>query len=304
MSETVLMERFGKVARLTLNRPDRLNAINDTLRSELESHLRDIAADDGISVVVLRGAGRAFCTGYDLTALPGNTSSATTAEDAPAQSSYLGGLSVTEDQERLRQTVERWMALWSFPKPVIAQIHGYCIAGGGELAAMCDIGICADDAKFGHPAARAVGIPPTLCFWPMKIGLARTKELLFTGDLVDGRDAAQMGLVNRSVPPERLEAEVMHLAERIALMPLEALRIHKSVANRWFETIGIRTCASIGVEYDVLFHQTATAAEFSRRVQTEGLSSALEARDGPFKRQRQAFEAEMNNPDDKTRTVG
>lgn len=281
MTDAVTMERFGKVARLTLNRPDRLNAINAALRDTLEAHLRDIAVDPGISVVVLRGAGRAFCAGYDLNALPGND--APPEPGAPVSSDYMGGLSVTEDQERLRQTVDRWMWLWSFPKPTIAQVHGYCLAGGGELAAMCDIGICSDDAQFGHPASRAVGIPPTLCLWPMKIGLARTKEMLFTGDLVSGKEAAEIGIVNRSVPIDELESTVMHLAERIAMTPLEALRIHKSVANRWFETLGVRTCAALGVEFDVLFHQTATAADFSQRVKSEGLGRALEVRDGPFK---------------------
>lgn len=270
----VLLERFGKVARLTLNRPERLNAINESLRSALEGHMRDIAADDDISVVVIRGAGRAFCSGYDLKELPGKS--------AAVANGYAGKVSISKDRERLRQTVERLMWLWAFPKPTIAEVHGYCLGGGGELAAMCDLTICSDDAQFGHPAARAVGIPPTLALWPMKIGMSRTKELLFTGDMVSGAKAAEIGIATHCVPRDQLEQHVLDLAQRIAMIPLDALTIHKQVTNRWFEIMGVRTCLAEGIEFDAIFHQTSVALEFAEKVQNEGLATALAERDGPF----------------------
>ncbi|MET3616265.1 enoyl-CoA hydratase [Rhizobium aquaticum] len=276
MSDEVLREDFGKVSRLTLNRPDRLNAINDALRGALEGHLRDIARDDGISVVIIRGAGRAFCSGYDLKALPGNSTE--------SSAYYQGGAAVTADRERLRETAERLMWLWNFPKPTIAQVHGYCLGGGGEMAAMCDITICADTAKFGHPAGRAVGIPVTLALWPLKMGLQKAKEYMFTGDFIPGPEARELGLANRCVPQDRLDEEVMDYAQRVAMVPLPALSIHKHVANRWFEVLGVRTMMAEGVEFDVLFHQTSAATDFAKLVQVEGLQKALDLRDGPFRR--------------------
>ena len=183
--ETVFTEIEGPVAYITLNRPEKLNAISQQLRADLEAALADLDEGDDVRVVVLKAAGRAFCAGYDLAPRPGG-----------------GGTrrSIAQDRDGLRKSVERWLAMWNFRKPIIAQVHGYCLAGGGELAGMCDLIFCAEDAQFGHPAGRALGIPPTLGLWPVKIGMLKSKELLFTGDTIDGKEAERIGMVNRALP--------------------------------------------------------------------------------------------------------
>lgn len=277
MQPLVLCEIEGPVAYLTLNRPEKRNAINDALRDTLEKLLRGIDEDDTITVVVIKGAGPSFCTGYDLTAIPG------AGGYGPSSQSNKGRPSIAQDRDRLRKSIERWAWLWNYRKPIIAQVHGYCIAGGGELAAMCDLTICAHDAKFGHPAGRSSGIPMTLALWPMKIGSMKAKQLLFTGDLVDGQEAVRIGLANESVAPEALDDHVRALAARIALVPLEALSIHKHVVNRWFEIMGIRTCMSEGAEFNSIFHESGSAAEFSEIARERGLKAALAWRDEPFR---------------------
>jgi enoyl-CoA hydratase len=161
-------------------------------------------------------------------------------------------------------------------------VHGYCLAGGGELAGMCDLIFCAEDARFGHPAGRALGIPPTLGLWPVKIGMLKSKELLFTGDTIDGKEAERIGMVNRALPAAELDGFVRRFAERVAQVPLDALTVHKHVVNRWFEVMGLRTGAAEGAEFDAIYHETPAAAEFSRIARERGLKAALEWRDTPF----------------------
>jgi enoyl-CoA hydratase len=264
--ETVVTEVDGAVAYLTLNRPEKLNAINDQLRDDLEAALRDLDQGDDVRVVVLRAAGRAFCAGYDLTPRPESS----------------GGRSIAQDRNRLRVSIERWLWMWNYRKPIIAQVHGYCLAGGGELAGMCDLIFCAEDARFGHPAGRALGIPPTLGLWPMKIGMLKSKELLFTGDTIDGREAERIGMVNKAVPATELAAFVRDFAERVAQVPLDALSVHKHVVNRWFEIMGLRTGAAEGAEFDAIYHETPSFGEFARIAREQGLKAALEWRDTPF----------------------
>lgn len=272
----VLLAIEGPIAYLTLNRPEKRNAINDAMRDRLDEILREIDGDESVSVVIIRGAGPSFCSGYDLTAIPG------AGGYGPSSQANSPRPSIAQDRERLRKSIERWAALWNFRKPVIAQVHGHCIAGGGELAAMCDLTYCAENALFGHPAGRAIGIPMTLALWPVKLGAMRAKELLFTGDLVDGREAARIGIANRCFPEATLEAEVKAIAKRIALVPVEALSIHKHVVNRWLEIMGIRTCMAEGAEFNSIFHESASAREFAEISRQEGLKAALNWRDSPF----------------------
>ncbi len=264
--ETVFYEVDGAVAYLTLNRPEKLNAISPQLRDDLEAALRALDDGDEVRVVVLKAAGRAFCAGYDLTPRPGSG----------------GRRNIARDRDGLRKSIERWLWMWNYRKPIIAQVHGYCLAGGGELAGMCDLIFCAEDARFGHPAGRALGIPPTLGLWPVKIGMLKSKELLFTGDTIDGKEAERIGMVNRALPAAELDGFVRRFAERVAQVPLDALTVHKHVVNRWFEVMGLRTGAAEGAEFDAIYHETPAAAEFARIARERGLKAALEWRDTPF----------------------
>jgi enoyl-CoA hydratase len=266
--EDVRYEKEGRVAYVSLNRPEKRNALSENLRQELAAALGDAERDEEVRVVVVKGEGPAFCAGYDL---------------SPAQSMVETEMTISQDRQRCRHLVHYWLDMWGYRKPIIAQVQGYCLAGGNELLAACDLVIASEDAQFGHPAGRAQGIPPTLGFWPVLIGLRKTKELLFTGDTIDAKEAHLLGLVNRVVPREKLEEEVNRLAERIANVPMDALTVHKHVTNRWFEIMGLMTAAYEGAEFDAIYHQTPSFTEFNRMVQEKGLREALAWRDAAFR---------------------
>ena len=268
------------VATILLNRPEKLNALSNGLRADLEAALRELNPGDGVRVIRLKANGRAFCAGYDLT--PNQRRRAEDTGPRGTQAWELGESRIALDREGLRDSVDKWLWMWSYRKPIIAQVHGYCLAGGGELVGACDIIFAAEDARFGHPASRALGIPPTLGMWPAKIGMLKTKELLFSGDMIDGREAERIGMVNRAIPAADLDEVTMAWCRRIAKLPLDALSVHKHVTNRWFELSGLRTAAAEGAEFDAIYHETASFREFARRASTEGLKSALAWRDAPF----------------------
>lgn len=277
------------VATISLNRPEKLNAISPELRDDLEAALKELNPGDDVRVIRLKAEGRGFCAGYDLTPgrrrVAGHGNGATSEDGAPSEEPrawQLGESRIAMDREGLRESVDRWMWMWSYRKPIVAQVHGYCLAGGGELAGACDIIFAAEDARFGHPASRALGIPPTLGLWPAKIGMLKTKELLFTGDMIDGTEAARIGMVNHAVPFEELDDRTLAFCERIARLPLDALSVHKHVTNRWFEIAGLRTAAAEGAEYDAIYHETPSFREFGRIAQERGLKEALAWRDEPF----------------------
>ncbi len=279
--ENIRVEIDGPVATITLNRPEKLNALSQGLQEDLRAALVELNPGDDVRVVRIKGAGRAFCSGYDLTPNPQRGPGIGQSAKGP-NAWQLGESRIARDREGLRTSVERWLWIWSYRKPVVAQVHGFCLAGGNELVGACDIVFAAEDAQFGHPASRALGIPPTLGMWPFKIGLLRTKELLFTGDTIDGRTAAQIGMVNRAVPAERLDEETMAFCQRVAKTPLDGLTVHKHVANRWWETAGLRLAAAEGAEFDAIYHETEAAKEFGRIAREQGLRAALAWRDGPF----------------------
>ncbi len=279
--ENLLVDIDGPVATITLNRPEKLNAISQGLRDDLEAALRELNPGDAVRVIRLKAAGRAFCAGYDLTPERGALSwrpNQRTGDNAW----QLGESRIALDREGLRQSVDRWLWMWSYRKPIVAQVHGWCLAGGGEMIGACDIVFAAQDARFGHPAGRAIGIPPTLGMWPIKIGLLKTKELLFSGDTIDGAEAERLGMINRALPVDELEAQTMAYCQRIAQVPLDGLSVHKHFANRWFEIMGLRTAAAEGAEFDAIWHEAPSIAEFSNKARQEGLKAALEWRDDPF----------------------
>ncbi|MFM9124856.1 MAG: enoyl-CoA hydratase/isomerase family protein, partial [Actinomycetota bacterium] len=212
--DLVLYDRRGPSAWITLNRPAKLNAMTYALIDQLEAAIDRAEADDEVRVVVVRGAGRAFCAGYDL--------EQEAAELAPT---------ITEWHEALARDVAVTMRLWSLSKPTIAAVHGWCLAGGMEVAMACDLMICTDDARFGEPEVR-YGSGPVTLLMPFLLGERRTRELLLTGDTIDAATALDWGLANRVVPADRLEDEVAEWVARIAPTPLRVLQLTKQALNR------------------------------------------------------------------------
>ncbi|MBV8616766.1 MAG: enoyl-CoA hydratase/isomerase family protein, partial [Acetobacteraceae bacterium] len=218
------------VRRLTMNRPEKRNALNNALRGAIFQALRDADTDPEVRVSVIRGAGPSFYAGYDL--------SANNAEDQPY---YTAGGTLPWS----RHVVEGWFRMWDLAKPVIAQVHGYCLAGGSELATACDLVYVAEDAKIGYPPTRSMS-PPDMQFHPWLLGMRRAMEMYLTGDAISGIEAAQDGFANRAFPAEQLDAEVLKIAERVALVPPDLQQINKRSVHRAMEIMGMRDALRAG----------------------------------------------------------
>ena len=244
--------------RLTLNRPAKLNAISADLREALNSAVAEAADDDRVRVIAIAGAGRAFCSGYDLS-------------EAFLPTAWAWRAALAKD-------IDATLAIWACPKPVIAQVHGYALAGGLELAMACDLIVASDDAKLGEPEIRFGSAPVTLLM-PFLIGQKKTRELLMTGDLIDAEEAHRIGLVNRVVPRYRLEDEVDALADRLARVPPDVMAPTKIMLNRAMDAAGFAAAVEMGLDVQSFINMSETAREFDRIVQSEGLKAALAWRD-------------------------
>jgi enoyl-CoA hydratase len=270
MAGTVLYERTGDVATLTLDRPERLNTITPELIEDLRAALEAACADDAIHAIRLRGAGRAFCAGYDI------GWGAAVMEEAQAGRPW----DPIADYTTMSRFVDAYMALWRSPKPVIAQVHGFCVGGGTDFALCCDLIVCADDCRIGYPPARVWG-SPTTAMWIYRLGLERAKRLLLTGDALDGRRAVEWGLASESVPPDQLDGAAMALAQRVAKLPSNQLHTMKLLVNQAFEQMGLSVTQLIGTLLDGAARHTPEGVEFSRRA-LEDVAAAVRERDAPF----------------------
>ncbi|HET6367791.1 MAG TPA: enoyl-CoA hydratase-related protein [Pseudomonadales bacterium] len=253
------------VRRVTLNRPEKRNALSNELRGELFDALRRADGDDAVRVSIVRGAGVCFSAGYDLGA------DLTQGRPYPT----AGG-----DGHWPRHVVDGWFQIWDLAKPVIAQVHGYCLAGGSELAAACDLVYVAEDAQIGYPPVRLMS-PPDTQFHPWLAGMRHAMELMLTGDPVSGAEAARIGLANRAYPAARLEGRVLEIAERVAKIPTSLQQINKRSVHRAMEIMGMRAAIRAGTELQALaFHQPESVAY--RKEVRANLKRALDQRDGRF----------------------
>jgi enoyl-CoA hydratase len=270
MGDTVLYEAADAVATLTLNRPERRNAITPQLVEDFGAALARALDDDAVRVVRLRGAGSAFCAGYDI----GWGAESMQAAEAGAPWDPIA------DYQTVRGFVDAYMALWRSPKPVVAQVHGYCVGGGTDFALCSDLIICAEDCRIGYPPARVWG-SPTTAMWIYRVGLERSKRLLLTGDAIDGTRAAQWGLASEAVPAAELEAAGLALARRVALLPQNQAAAMKLLVNQAFEAMGLHATQLIGTLLDGAARHTPEGTAFTQRALAD-LRGAVADRDGPF----------------------
>ncbi len=261
------------IARVRLDRPEKLNALSCELQDELVDCMERADDDPEVRVITLRGNGRAFCAGYDIT--PPSTPEAQAAAQVARDN-------IRADIHRMKRTPTTMNAILNLSKPVIAGVHGYCIAGGTDLAMHCDIIIAADDAQIGFPPVRSMGTPPTH-MWTYMVGPQWAKWFLLTGESVSGARAEELGLVWKSVPGEGLDAAVDDLARTMARIPWELLAANKSIVNKAMDLMGRATLQTIAAETDAIAHQAPIVKEFSRMSQEQGLKAALDWRDGPFR---------------------
>jgi enoyl-CoA hydratase len=262
MTETdgavLLREATSWGVRLVLNRPAKLNALSTELRDALGAAIADAAEDERVRVIAIAGAGRAFCSGYDLS------------EAAPP--------TAWQWRDVLERDVRATLAIWSCPKPVIAQVHGYALAGGLELAMACDLIVAAEGAQLGEPEIRFGSAPVTLLM-PFVIGQKKTRELLLTGDLIDAAEAERIGLVNRVVPADRLADEVDALADRLARVPSDVMGPTKLMLNRAMDAAGFAAAVEMGLDLQAFVNMSETARAFDSIVRSAGLKAALAWRD-------------------------
>ena len=261
----IVDEPLQFVRRITLNRPESRNPLSNELRTELFHALESGDRDDAVRVTIIRGAGPCFSAGYDLKA-----------DSSQQQPFYTaGGLGNWP-----RHVVEGFFRMWDMAKPIIAQVHGYCLAGGTELATACDLVYVADDAKIGYPVVRAIS-PPDNQFYPWIVGLRRAMELMLTGDHMSGEEAAQCGFANRAYPLDELEDEVLRIAERIALTPSDLQQFNKRAVHRQMDAMGIRAGIRAGTEMQTLACFSETTQAYMQEMR-KGLTKALSKRDEAF----------------------
>ena len=263
----VLTEDLGSIRRLTMNRPAALNALNSELTDALSRAIGEAGADDAVSVVILRGAGRAFCAGYDLN------------EDATD-----GVLDARHWHDGLAQATAKMLEILDCPKPVIASVQSYCLAGGTDLMLACDLAVAADDAAFGYVDVR-FGSGVVSMFLPWVVGVRKAKELLLTGeDRIDADEALRIGLVNRVVPRAELDDATLALAEVIAKNEPFVIQTTKRAVNRAWDVAGFRAALAANTELDVMIETANLPArdEFRRITQQEGLKAAIAWRDARF----------------------
>ena len=261
----IIDEPLPLVRRVTLNRPEKRNALNDELRGALFEALREGDRDRNVSVMIIRGGGSCFSAGYDL----GSPNHDVERSIAKADGWWS------------RHVVNNWFEMWDMATPILGQVHGYCLAGGTELATACDLVYVADDAAIGYPPVRLMS-PPDMQWQTWMMGLRRGMEALLTGDSMTGIEAVSSGFANRAHPAGELDAAVLAVAERIAKIPSDLLALNKRSAHRAMEAMGIRTGIRATAEIQALgFHQPASR-DYLASFATRGVRGALSDRDGAF----------------------
>lgn len=268
----VLYERDGRIARITLNRPEVMNAIDDDLPAELAESVARADADRAVHVMVLSGNGPAFCAGYDMSYY--------------AEQSSGAGHQVTQempwdplqDYSFMWANTRHFMSLWHAMKPVICKIHGYAVAGGSDIALCADLTFMANDAKIGYMPARVWGTPTT-AMWVYRLGAEKAKRMMFTGDKISGSEAEQIGLVLKSVPAPQLDDAVEQMAQRMASVPINQLAMQKLVINQAIEASGLMQTQRLATIFDGISRHSPEGLNFKARAQAVGWKQSVAERD-------------------------
>jgi len=260
-----------RVARLLLNRPERLNAINDETPGEIRAAVEWAQANDEVHVIIVEGAGKGFCGGYDLALF-----AETLGEHPAKQEAYPWDPMV--DYAYMKQCTDEFMSLWRCTKPTIAKVHGHAVAGGSDIALSCDLLVMAEDARIGYMPTRVWGCPTT-AMWTHRLGPTRAKQMMFTGDTIDGKTAAAWGLANEAVPADELDAAVLRLANRIAGVPRGHLAMHKLVVNQFMQAAGLDQAQTLATVFDGITRHNPEGLWFRRYAQAEGFKAAVQWRD-------------------------
>jgi enoyl-CoA hydratase len=288
--ETLLYSVDGPVATITLNRPDSLNTIVPPMPDEVEAAVHAAVGDAAVRVIVLRGAGRSFCAGFDFSGGFHHWDAGLTTDGAWDPGKDFVGATAPS-----LAPVPKFMSLWRAPKPVIAQVHGWCVGGGSDFALCADLVIASEDARIGTPYSRIWGAYLS-GMWIYRLGLTRAKQFALTGKPLSGREAADVGLINTAVPFERLEAEVAETAAELASLPPSQLAAMKLIVNQAYENMGLAATQTLGPILDGLMRNTPDAKRFIELAERDGVRAVVSERDGPFGDYSQAAPEDQPDP--------
>ena len=266
----VTYERDGRIARITLNRPEVMNAIDDDVPGELQAAVERADLDEHVHVIVLSGAGRAFCAGYDLLHYAQNDGANRYTQDMPWDP--------MKDYTFMMRNTQAFMSLFRSKRPVVCKVHGFAVAGGSDIALCSDLVVMGETARIGYMPARVWGCPTT-AMWIYRLGPEKAKRMLFTGDKIDGREAEQLGLVLKAVPEAQLDEEVEALAHRIASVPQNQLMMQKLMANQVLSNMGLHTTQMIATVFDGITRHSPEGMNFKRRSEEVGWKQAVNERD-------------------------
>jgi len=286
MTDKVLYEKDGRIGRITLDRPDVMNAIDDDLPVQLEAAVTEADADPDVHVMVLSGNGPAFCAGYDLAYYAEGESQNQVVQDMPWDP--------IKDYAFMWRNTQHFMSLWRAMKPVLCKVHGYAVAGGSDIALCADMTIMGETAEIGYMPARVWGTPTT-AMWVYRLGAEKAKRMLFTGDRVSGREAEAMGLVLKAVPDDQLDQEVEAMAGRMASVPINQLAMQKMVINQAIEASGMMETQRLATIFDGISRHSPEGMNFKQRVEDVGWKQAVHERDeGTFDWTRDKSRGEEN----------
>ena len=278
--ETVLYEERDSLGIITLNRPEKLNTLNESVIAGMADAVDRAAASEQVRSIILRGAGRAFTGGYDLTPGPAGPRF-TSPYGAPRVDSREGAWDPVRDYQFMGRNAKRFMKLWECPKPVIGQLHGWAIGGGTDLILCADLIFMAEDAHIGYAPSRIYGTPTTM-LWIYRIGLEHAKQFLLSGDAIDAPTAHRIGLVSKVFPPERLAEETERYAQRFQHIPGNQLALNKLLINQAIENMGLRTTQMLGTFFDGMTRHTEEALRWAESFATDGFRETIRRRDAPF----------------------
>ncbi len=267
--ETLLYEARDRVATITLNRPDRLNAISLGMPGEIRAAVERANEDDDVHVIVLQGAGRSFCAGYDLKDFA-EADTPLIQDDMPWDPMI--------DYRFMKRATDDYFSLWRSYKPTICKVQGHAIAGGSDIALCCDLLVMADDARIGYPPARVWGCPTT-AMWVYRLGAQLAKRMLFTGDLIDGVEAARIGLALQAVPAADLDDAVAALADRMVGVPRNQLMMQKLMVNQAYDAMGLANTQMVATLFDGITRHSPEGMWFKRRAEEHGFHDAVAWRD-------------------------
>jgi enoyl-CoA hydratase len=270
MKHDVLYQKNSRIARITLNRPEKLNAINEHIPGAIADKVQLANDDDDVHVIVLSGAGKAFCSGYDLKQFAETPRPTLGSQEMPWDPMI--------DYKFMKSCTDNFMSLWRSYKPVICKIQGYAVAGGSDIALCSDIIIMADDAMIGYPPARVWGCPTTM-MWVYRLGAEKAKRMLLTGDLISGKEAEKIGLVYKSVPQAELDAETDKLARRMAGIPKNQLMMQKLAINAAYSNMGMETTQMMATMFDGMARHTPEGVAFKKRCEEVGFQQTAVERD-------------------------